>query len=106
MTAFVHATTRWVILPEFVEGKRGPHQQVPISNSSQPAANAVRLQSPQGDYIQLYNITGDRVEPAPTITVHMMLSTRTSPVTVLPDSGDDISAARQMIVGILGCHLI
>ena len=85
-------------------GKERLHQQAPISNSSQPAANAIHLQSPQGDHIQLYNITADMAEPAPTITDQMMSSTRTAPVTVLPDPGADISTARQMIVGILGYH--
>ena len=75
--------------------KQRSHQQVPLNDSSQPTANAIRLQS---DHIQLYNITGSKAEPAPTISVQM-----TS--TVLPDSGADISAAGHTIVGMLGHHL-
>ena len=44
-------------------------------------------------------------EPAPTISVRMTSSKRTALVTVLPDSGADISAARQTIVGLLGHYL-
>ena len=85
--------------------KQRSHQQVPINDSSQPTANAIRLQSPQGDHIQLYNIIGSKAEPAPTISVQMTSSERTALVTVLPDSGADISAAGQTIVGMLGHHL-
>ena len=62
--------------------KERPHQQVPINNSSQPTANIISLQSPQGDHIQLYNIAGNKVEP---VAVQMTLSTRTPPVIVLSD---------------------
>ena len=58
--------------------KRRSHQQVPVNDSPQPTANAIRLQSPQGDHIHLYNITGSKVEPAPTINVQMMSSERTA----------------------------
>ena len=81
------------------------HQKVSLNDSSQPTANAIRLQSPQGDHIQLYNTTGSKAEPAPTISVQMTSSERTALVTVLPDSGADISAAGQTIVGMLGHHL-
>ena len=75
--------------------RQRPHQQVPLNDTSQPTANAIHLQSPQGDHIQLYNITGRKAEPAPTISVQMISSKRTALVTVLPDSGADISAAGQ-----------
>ena len=53
-----------------------------------------------------YNcIPGDEAELAPTITVQMLSSSGTTPVTVLPDSGAYISAAGQTIVGILGQQL-
>ena len=64
--------------------KERPHQQVPINNSSQPIANIISLQSPQGDHIQLYDIAGNKAEP---VAVQMTLSTRTPPVIVLLDSG-------------------
>ena len=85
--------------------RQRPHQQVPLNDSSQSAANAIRLQSPQGDHIELYNIIGNKDKPAPTISVQMTSSKRTSLVTVLPDSGANISAAGQTIVGLLGHHL-
>ena len=64
--------------------KERPHQQVPISNSSQPTGNIISLQSPQGDHIQLYDIAENKTEP---VAVQMTLSTRTPPVIVLLDSG-------------------
>ena len=59
------ATTRWVILPEFAGGNKRLHQQLPINNSSQPVTNAIHLQLPQGDHLQLYNIAGNKAELAP-----------------------------------------
>ena len=81
--------------------KQKPHQQTPGDDILHPSTNAIRLQPLQGDHIQLYNIAGDKGEPAPTITVEMA----TCSVTVLPDSGANISAAGQAIVGILGHRL-
>ena len=85
--------------------KRRPHQQPLMNDNPQPTANAIRLQSPQDDHIRLYGIAGSKVEPAPTITVQMTSASRTMPVTVLPDSGADISAAGQALTGILGLHV-
>ena len=85
--------------------KQRLQQQAQNNSNPHPSANAIRLQPPQGDHIQLYNIKGDKAEPAPTITVKMTSSSGSTPVTVLPDSGADISAAGQAIVGILGHQL-
>ena len=85
--------------------KQQPHQQPLTNDNPQPTANAIRLQSPQDDHIQLYGIAGSKAEPAPTITVQMTSASRTMPVTVLPDSGADISAAGQALTGILGLHV-
>ena len=52
----------------------------------------------------MYNIIGDKAEPAPKNTVQMSSSMGTTPVTVLPDSGADISTAGQGIIDILGHH--
>ena len=85
--------------------KQRSYQHLPLNDSSQPTANAIRLQSPQGDHIQLYNVIGNKADPALTITVQVTSSARAASVTVLPDSGADISAAGQAFVGILGRHL-
>ena len=81
--------------------KQKPHQQT----SGNDTTNAIRLLPLQGDHIQLYNIAGDKAEPAPTITVQMVTCSRTTSVTVLPDSRADILAVGQTIVGILGHRL-
>ena len=56
-------------------------------------------------HIRLYGIAGSKAEPAPTIMVQMTSASRTMPVTVLPDSGADISAAGQALTGILGLYV-
>ena len=85
--------------------KQKSQQQTPTNDSTSLSANAIRLQQQQGDHIQLYNIIGDKAEPAPTITMQMLSSMGTTPVTVLPGSGANISAAGQAIVDVLGHHL-
>ena len=71
MTKSVLAVIRWAILPEFAGSNRG-HTSTYHLMIAQPTANAIRPQSPQGDHIQLYNITGNKADPAPTITVQRM----------------------------------
>ena len=86
---------------------RSKHKQPASTSDTTPqiSANAIRVQSQQGNHIQLYNIVGNRTEPAPTIVVHMSSSSSIREVEVLPDSGADISAAGQEILGTLGQHI-
>ena len=86
---------------------RSKHKQPASTPATTPqiSANAIRVQSQQGNHIQLYNIVGNKTEPAPTIVVHMSSSSGIREVKVLPDSGADISAAGQEILGTLGQHI-
>ena len=104
----VQFTIRWAILPVFAGANRSftSRHQAMTSCMMHPSTNTIHLQPLQGDHIQLCSIAGDKVEPAPTITVQMATHSRTArSVTVLSDSGADISAAGQAIVGILGHRL-
>ena len=69
------------------------------------STNAIRIQSPQGNHFQLYNIKNDEAEAAPTIMVKVTSSTNTKLIQMLPDSGADISAAGQEVLYHLGHHV-
>ena len=74
----------------------------PPKPQSQISTNAIRIQSPQGNHFQLYDIKNDEAEAAPIIMVKVTSSTNTKP---LPDSGADISAAGQEVLYHLGHHV-
>ena len=80
-------------------------RQTTTANTGQVSANAIRVQPQLDNHIQLYNITEDQAEAAPTVKVYMSSSSGTRRVEVLPDSGADISAAGQGILSMLGQHV-
>ena len=105
MTESIHVATRWVILPEFAGAKRGhtsKHHSVMAPNLQSMRFTCSHPRVITYSCITLQE-TGKKQHPP--FTVQMTSSTRTSPVTALPDSGADISAARQVIIGILRYHL-
>ena len=74
----------------------------------QPSAKAVHVQSQQLSnqlHLQLYKVQEIATEPALTITVQISLSTGTRHLSVLPDSGADISASGQEVLEYLGQHI-
>ena len=73
MTKSVHTATRWVILQKLPGEKKGSTSKYQLIAALNPATNAICLQSPQRDHIQLDNITGDKAEPASTIMVQMTI---------------------------------
>ena len=79
--------------------------QTTTVNTAQVSANAIQVQPQLDNHIQLYNITEDQAEPAPTIKVYISSSSGTRRVEILPDSGADISAIRQGMLGMLGQHV-
>ena len=72
---------------------------------SQISTNAIRIQSPQGNHFQLYNIKNEEAEAAPTIMVKVTSSINTKLIQMLPDSSADISAAGQEVLYHLGHHV-
>ena len=69
--------------------------------TTQASTNAIRIQFPEANHPQLYNI---KDKAAPTITVSVKSSAGTKLIRMLPDSGADISAAGQEILHLLGHH--
>ena len=105
MTESIHVATRWVILPEFAGAKRGhtsKHHSVMAPNLQSMPFTCSHPRVITYSCITLQE-TGKKQHPP--FTIQMTSSTRTSPVTALPDSGADISAAGQVIIGILRYHL-
>ena len=74
---------------------RNKRQTNPPTPHSQISTNTIRIQSPQGNHFQLYNIKNDEAEAAPTIMVKVTSSANTKLIQMLPDSGADISAVGQ-----------
>ena len=90
----------------FAKVCRGKSLRQAASNTpSQASANAIRVQHQLDNHIQLYNVTEEKSEAAPTIRVNISSSSGMKQVEVLPDSGADISAAGQGILRILGQHV-
>ena len=89
----------------FAKVCRGKSLRQTASNTpSQASANTIRVQHQLDNHIQLYNVTEEKSEAAPTIRVNISSSSGTKQVEVLPDSGADISAAGQGILRILRQH--
>ena len=90
----------------FAKVCRGKSLRQTASNTpSQASANAIWVQHQLDNHIQLYNVTEDKSEAAPTIRINISSSSGTKQVEVLPDSVADISAAGQGILRILGQHV-
>ena len=93
------------ISQEYAEASEHSINVVACPGPTQASANAIRIQPSLNNHIQLYNVTGDVTEPAPTIIVKITSSSGTRQVEVLPDSGADISAAGQETLKDLGQHI-
>ena len=106
MTKLVQLAIRRAILPVFAGANRSftSRHQATTPCILQPIPSTCSHYR-EITYNYICSIAGDKVEPASTITVQMATHSRTASVTVLSDSGADISAAGQAILGILGHHL-
>ena len=78
---------------------RQTQQPLPLAK---PGANAIHTDHQHA--VQLFPLTQQLTDPAPKIRVQVSTVMGTHELTVLPDSGADISAAGTDILTCLGCH--
>ena len=76
-----------------------------FTGPTQASVSPILIQPSLSNHIQLYNITEDATELAPTIVVKITSSLGTRQVEVLPDLGADISAAGQETLKDLRLHI-
>ena len=99
--AYNRTCTRCHKVGHFARVCRSRLAQQPVGQNS-PGANAIHV-DPHNP-IQLFSLSQQVAEPAPRISVHIITHVGTKEVSVLPDSGADISAAGEDALATLGYH--